>query len=240
MIEEFKKERILEAAKNWFREIIVPNHIKNTLKLSNPKEFQINPFLVKYLARYLTGKGDAQSIAKALILPRALQTSITTSFGTNAQKFVSELRSSIGGSTTTGIDIEFIDQIDGKRKYCQLKLGPNTINKDDVETINQHFGAVKRLSKQNHIPLEINQLIVGVLYGEPSDLSTHYINIEKKHFYPVYVGEEFWKRLTGSDQFYNDLSTAISEVALEFDSSHLLDETISKLAQSDEIKNLAD
>jgi hypothetical protein len=28
-----------------------------------------------------------------------------------------------------GIDIEFIDAIDGRRKYCQAKLGPNTITR---------------------------------------------------------------------------------------------------------------
>jgi len=240
MIEEFKKERILEAAKNWFREVIAPNHIQNTVKCSDPKELKINPFLVKYLARFLTGKTDALSIAKALILPRALGTSITTSFGENAQKFLGEIRSSIGGSTTSGIDIEFVDQIDGKKKYCQLKLGPTTINKDDVETINQHFASIKRLAQKNHLPLDINQMIVGVLYGERSDLSANYKNIEKKHHYPVYAGKEFWERLTGSDQFYNDLGTAISEVALEFDSSHLLDDTIKKLAETSEIKNIAD
>lgn len=240
MIEQFKKERILEAAKKWFREVIAPNHIQNTVKCANPKQLKINPFLVKYLARFLTGKTDSVSIAKALILPRILGTSITTSFGGNAQKFLGEIRSSIGGSTTTGIDIEFIDQLDGKRKYCQLKLGPSTINKDDVETIHQHFTSIKRLGQKNHVSLEINQMIIGVLYGEISELSANYKNLQKKHYYPVYVGKEFWTRLTGSEHFYNELSTAISEVALEYDSSRLLDETISKLAQSGKIKNIAD
>ena len=32
--------------------------------------------------------------------------------------------------------------IDGEKKYCQLKSGPDTINKDDVETIAGHFKSV--------------------------------------------------------------------------------------------------
>ena len=33
------------------------------------------------------------------------------------------------------MDIEFEDALDGSHKYCQLKAGPNTINKDDVEKL---------------------------------------------------------------------------------------------------------
>ena len=77
-----------------------------------------------------------------------------------------------------------------------------------------------------------------MIYGEPGDFSIHYINIEKKQCYSVYVGEELWKQLTGADQFYNDPSTAISKVAFKLDSSHLLDEAIAKLAQSEQIKIL--
>lgn len=239
MIDEFTKQTILTAARSWFETVIAPNHITNTKKLSNPKEFHINPFLVKYLARYLTGSCDAVSIARALIYPRVLQTSITTSFGANAQKFVNDVLGSFG-STTPGIDIEFIDQIDGRKKYCQTKLGPNTINKDDVETIHRHFTAVKNLARTNHLKLEYNDLVVGVLYGEKSQLSAHYKNIEKNHHIPVYIGQEFWKRITGSDDFYSELSSAIGDVALKCDGSHLLEETILKLAESPEIQALSD
>lgn len=41
-----KKERlkILAKAKDFFKDKIVENHIKNTKKLKNVKEFIINPF----------------------------------------------------------------------------------------------------------------------------------------------------------------------------------------------------
>src|SRR5690606_17298596 len=99
-----------------------------------------NPFLDKYKAQFLTGNDSPESVAKALIYPRVLGTSINTTFGSKMQKFCSEVLEGFA-STTSGIDIEFIDLVDGHRKYCQVKAGPNTINKDDVDTINRHFQA---------------------------------------------------------------------------------------------------
>ena len=132
-INEEQRQHILNAAKQWFKETIAQNHIKNTKKLVNPKEFNINPFLAVYLANFLTGNSSPESIAKALLFPRVLGTSINTSFGTNMQSFIGAIQDAVG-STASGMDIEFTDQTDGRKKYCQLKAGPNTINKDDVET----------------------------------------------------------------------------------------------------------
>jgi hypothetical protein len=59
---------------------------------------------------------------------------------------IPEIFEGMMGSVVHGIDIEFIDAIDGRKKYCQLKSGPSTINKDDVVTIiNPSF--LKRRSK---------------------------------------------------------------------------------------------
>ena len=197
------KGQVLQNAQDWFKDTISVNHIKNTKKLENVSEFNINPFLAVYLANFLCGNSDPESIAKALIYPRVLGTSITTSFGQNMQSFTNNVLPSFG-STTSGIDIEFDDHIDGHKKYCQLKAGPNTINKDDVETIAGHFRSVINLGRTNNLRLGFDNLIVGVLYGEPSDLSSHYKRITKDYHYPVIAGKEFWHRLTGDADFYAD------------------------------------
>ncbi len=237
-ISDAKKQEILEAAKKWFKETIAINHVKNTEKLVDPEEFNINPFLVLYLANFLTGKNDPISIAKALIYPRVLGTSINTSFGQNSQKFTSEVLKSLG-STTHGIDIEFIDQVDNRKKYCQLKAGPNTINNDDVTTIHNHFNGIKNLSRTNNLRLAMDDLIVGVLYGEKRELSSHYKNIGKKHHYPVFVGQDFWHRLTGDNDFYFELVKSLASVANEFDGTELLEKTIKELSETDIIKKLS-
>lgn len=231
MISDQDKQNILQSSKKWFRKSIALNHIKNSEKLANPAEFNINPFLAMYLANFLTGNSDKESIAKALIYPRVLGTSITTSFGTHVQKFANDVLNSYG-STTSGIDIEFIDQIDGDKKYCQLKSGPNTINKDDVETIAGHFKGVISLGRTNNLGLKMDQLIVGVIYGNESDLNSHYKRITSQYHFPVYSGKSFWHRLTGDENFYSDLSTSIGEVAIESDYKKELEHVIKKLGEN--------
>lgn len=228
---EQEKQDILDKAKSFFSDVIVNNHKKNTKRL-RLRDFNINPFLVKYLANFLTGSSEPQDIAKALIYPRVLGTSITTSFGTNLQKFCTTTLEGYS-STTSGIDIEFIDAIDGRRKYCQIKAGPNTINRDDITTIINHFGGVRRLAKTNGLRLEVDDLIVGVFYGTRDQLSAHYKEIHES--YPVFVGQEFWHRLTGDENFYFDLIDSIAESALEEDCTELLAEAIESL--SIEIEN---
>jgi Type II restriction endonuclease EcoO109I len=234
-----EKQEILDKSKQWFRNTLSANHIRNAQKLTNPQEFNINPFLTVYLANFLTGNSSPESIAKALVYPRVLGTSITTSFGTNIQKFTSEVLSSFG-STTSGIDIEFIDQIDGHRKYCQLKSGPNNINKDDVETIASHFKSVLNLSRTNNLRLSIDDLIVGVIYGNPADLSGHYRRITAQYHYPVLVGQAFWQRLTGDEHFYTDLIRSMGEVATEADFTAQLSQVITALASSPEVIELSE
>lgn len=231
MISTDAKEAILIKAQDWFRTSIAENHIKNTEKLSNPTEFNINPFLTHYLANFLAGNSSRENLAKALIYPRVLGTSITTSFGSNIQKFANTVLDSFG-STTSGIDIEFIDQIDNTRKYCQLKAGPNTINKDDVETLAGHFRGVINLGRTNNIRLTHEQLIVGVIYGEREELSSHYKRLESQFYHPIHPGKDFWHRLTGDPDFYSDLSKAIGQVAIESDYTKELEEVIQKLAKN--------
>ncbi len=222
-----ERERILENAKDFFREQIVQSHINGACeRASKLKEYNVNPFLFKYLANFLTGNDDPQSIARALVLPRVLGSSITTSFGMKIQNLISSLFEGLG-STTQGIDIEFIDAIDGRKKYCQLKAGPNTINHDDVTTIVNHFNGVRNLARTNNLNVGINDMIVGVVYGDQNELSSHYNRLNEN--YPVYIGQDFWHRLTGKEDFYLDLIDAIGDVALEVDASQVIEDTISKL-----------
>jgi hypothetical protein len=226
---QFEKEKILLKAKNFFKQTIAPNHLSNLKKLTSLRKFKYNPFLWDYLSRFLTGNNNARGLAQALIYPRILGTSINTSFGENMQHFCSTVLSSFG-SAIPGIDLEFIDQVEKRKKYCQVKIGPNTINKDDVTTISNHFESTRNIARINHLEIGLNDLIVGVLYGEFKDLSANYKRLNRQ--YPVYAGEDFWRRLTGDKDFYFDLIKAFGEVAEETSAKELLETTIAKLAEN--------
>lgn len=232
---EAERQVILERSKSFFRERVAVNHKANTEKLTSLAKFNINPFTHKYLANFAFGDSSPESMAKALVYPRVLGTSISTTFGTQLQYFCNEVLESYA-STTSGIDIEFVDAIDGRRKFCQVKAGPQTINHDDVTTICNHFTAIKNLARTNGV-VEFNPLfdcVVGVFYGTPDALSVHYKEIQKQ--YPVICGKEFWHRLTGDENFYDELINAFAEVADEINCSEAVEAVVQRLAN--EIGNL--
>lgn len=222
------KQAILSDFLTWWRDEFAVAHKSRVVALSSLSEFNVNPFLWSYLAYNLRGKADARSLAEALVLPRALGTSVNTIFGTRFQQFVTRYFQDTFGSTTPGIDVEFIDKIDGRKKYCQLKAGPNVINYDDVVTIKEHFGKARRLARTNSLQVSDTDYVFCLLYGEPEQNNAFIRSIELD--YPVFTGKDFWHHFTGDEDFYNDLVQAVSEIANEFDMKETIEETIEQLA----------
>jgi hypothetical protein len=226
-----QKQAIISNGKDFFRTVIIPNHLKNLNKL-HLSSFNINPFLINYLAAFLCGNTEPESLAKALVYPRILGTSLNTSFGQSIQIFTSQLQEVVGeASGIDGIDIEFVDALDGRRKYCQCKAGPQTINKDDIATILGHFKYLMNKSRLDRMGLQFEDLIVGVLYGNREDLSANYKAIDAH--YPVLCGAEFWEHLTADKNFYNQLAKAFGEVVEEdgIDGSSLILAKVEEIAK---------
>ena len=228
-----EKDKILKSFKEWFKDSLIESHRKNTEKLKDINEFNINPFLLYYIANYLEGNSNPKSLAKALVYPRALGTSITTSFGTQMQTFITKVLGAYG-STTTGIDIEFVDQIDKRKKYCQLKSGPNAINKDDIKTIKDHFQAVKNLARTNNLKIDLSDLVFCLTYGEDSEKNSFVKALEKE--YTVYMGKDFWHRFTGDQHFYRDLIHSAGEIAKEVNMKDIVDDVIKDLSKDIEAR----
>ena len=120
--------------------------------------------------------------------------------------------------------------MDGRRKYCQCKAGPQTINKDDIATILGHFKHLIGKARLDRMPIQLDDLIIGVLYGEHDSLSANYRAIEAH--YPVYCGAGFWERITGDPDFYYRLAKAFGEVVEEeeIDGSGLIERKIKEIA----------
>jgi len=220
-------EQLLKDAQQFFLEKIARAHLKNTLKLTKLSEFNVNPFTDRYLARFLTGTSDARSLAKVLILSRVLSSSINTTFGHAMQAFCGEVLQKGFGSVVPGVDIEFVDTIDGNLKYCQVKSGPDTINLGDVDTINGHFTDARNIGRANR---RVVDLCVGVLYGSHDDLNQWYKRLESDHGIAIYAGQDFWTRLTGDASFYGKLAHAFSESVKDLDGTRVLEEVEKQLA----------
>lgn len=203
------KKILTQKTVEYFDKNIFNNHIDASLKVhSKLKSYNINPIVVKYLSKVLEDNYSAEGVAKALFYPRVLGTSINTSFGTRIQNMFVELEIA-EGSKIKGMDIEFHDKIDKRKKWCQLKSGPNTINSEDVQPLIKKFTTTIQLARTNNALKGIsnNDFIVGVLYGEASELSMHYKEIDKIH--PVIIGRDFWHRVTGFPNFYEGLVTEL-------------------------------
>ena len=159
------ESQLLTIITAYFKDKIFNNHKNNVLtNHSKLKSYKINPILVKYLSKVLVNDYSPIGIAKALYYPRVLGTSINTSFGTRIQNMFVELGLA-KGSLIKGMDIEFTDKVDNRKKWCQLKSGPNTINSEDVNPLLKKFSSVVNLARTNSIQLNNSDLILGVLYG---------------------------------------------------------------------------
>ena len=134
--------RVRAVAEKCFEDIM-EGQVKK-IKSWKMKNFKINPFTIKMLSQIGFGGCDPRSMARALVYPRILGTSLATSFGTRTQFFCVEAGFA-KASGVAGMDIEFTDKINGRDIYAQLKAGPTTINKDDVKPMCDKFDDARRL-----------------------------------------------------------------------------------------------
>ncbi len=232
------EKKLIKTIVEYFEINIFNQHIHSTLKNHTKlKSYNINPIVVKYLSKVLVNEYSPEGVAKALYYPRALGTSINTSFGTRIQDMFVALGIA-QGSLIKGMDIEFIDHVDNRKKWCQLKSGPNTINSEDVKPLIRKFTDTINLARTNKAMTGVNNtdFIVGVLYGDKAELSMHYKMIDKTH--PVYIGQDFWHRITGFPNFYQHLVKELHECISNLDTNDFFQKGCTELANEIRISPL--
>lgn len=235
-----KQDELIKEIVEYFKVYIFENHIAASISVHTKlKNYNVNPIVVKYLSKILANEYSSEGVAKALYYPRVLGTSINTSFGTRIQNMFVDLKIA-DGSLIKGMDIEFIDKIDNRKKWCQLKSGPNTINSEDVKPLIKKFTDTINLARTNKALKNItnNDFMVGVLYGELDELSMHYKVIDKNH--PVIIGKEFWHRVTGYPNFYEGLVRDLQKLIDSLDTQDLLNKGVEELAKDIENSQLFD
>lgn len=132
-------------------------------------------------------------------------------------------------SVIDGLDIEFIDQIDGRKKYCQLKSGPDALNRDDVTTITNHFSKAKNRARTNNLSIPFNDFVFCLLYGSPDQKNSFVQELEQE--YTVYMGKDFWHRLTGKENFYDNLITCLHEIINDVNETETIEAVIQELTR---------
>jgi len=222
-------DEMLSRAKKYYSEYIIPASISKIRKCKNPRVFKkTNPFLTPFQGKLMFGDISDRSISSALVYLR-LGTSLATIYGEQIQNLCRQVLGAKGFGS--GFDLTFLDAIDGRRKYCQLKAGPLTLSQSAPKAITEKFfDYIKSNAKNKAEPIPLTDLIVGVTFGEHSMLSSHYKKIESFGF-PIYVGKDFWHRITGEADFYEKLQVVFREAANESDVTGLIDTVVNELCK---------
>lgn len=213
---------------------IILEKLKSGHKLS---KFNVNPFIVTALSSGVLGSLNSINMAKALLYPRVFGTSISTTFGEKMQKMCIMFLGA-NASGTPGMDIEFKDkkELSVDTNYIiQLKAGPNTINSGDVNPIVSEMNAAYRLLLRNHVAT-MPTFALGIVYGTIEEVSGHYKKIATSSVggqmkIPILIGKDFWWRLTGEENFYDQMVAIFIELFKKKDFSKLLEDDIIALAK---------
>ena len=249
-------EKIVSSFRVWYATAIIDNQIQSVRKAGKIGNYSINPFMAPLVYAFFTAieGGDgaprqvSEGIASALLYQKIVGTSLSTSMGTLFQQFIAaelEKCGRGGPSVTSGMDLEFYvqDWAEVRRKYLQLKLGPQTINSGDVKSIVDDFVAVRNLARTNDMKVRSDDFYVGVIYGSPDDLSANYKKITNQYGYPVLIGADLWTALFGIPDLYSKLVKAAAEVAgSQTGAGELYRESsksIKTLSASGEVKEIA-
>lgn len=199
-------------------------------------DFNIHPFTLLAISSSIFGQPTSLNMAKALVYPRALGTSMNTNFGDLMQRLcVSILDAS--ASSTQGMDLEFVDKTDNKKVIMQLKAGPNTINKDDIEPMIEKYKTAHRLLLRNYAGENMPKFALGITYGNLTNISYHFkriasTTIGNQEDMPIYIGKDFWYRLTGNEDFYIELINIFIEIFQTENYEQQFESSIIKLAKN--------
>lgn len=97
-----------------------------------------------------------------------------------------------------GIDIEYVDRVDGRHKYAQVIAAPAAFTYADVEAVKNAFAVIKRKERNDRLKnFFLSDCLAVVPWAEkPSNALRR---LAEDH--PVLIGADFWMRLTGEDAY---------------------------------------
>lgn len=232
-------ETLREKIKNYLEQEFAEPMSKKLEKGHGLDNFIVNPFILVTLSSGVFGESTSMNMAKSLLYPRVFGTSISTSFGDKMQRLCVQ-HLGARASAIPGMDIEFEDKKEEQTIIMQLKAGPNTINSGDVKPMVEEMVSAYRLLQQNKVT-QMPTFALGAIYGSLEEVSAHYKKIRDsgvgaQQSIPIYIGQDFWHRLTGNSNFYLEMLKIFISLFKEVNHASLLEENLQSLAKEIEEK----
>lgn len=170
-----------------------------------------NPYLLK--AKNISSSDElVRSIVEAF-----LSSQEETMFGNKLESFAIYVSSKLDGgfkSDLPSIDLEF--ERDDNYYVVGIKSGTNWANSDQAVKMKDNFKTAREyLTKIKGVEKNI-MAVNGCIYGKEAKLFKENRNDPEKSFYRV-AGQDFWRFISGDNEFYKEIIKPIEEEAQERD-----------------------
>ena len=166
-------------------------------KLSHLSAYTVDSISVPLSAICCFGDASPASIAKALLYP-AFERTMRELFKDHLPGYIERALKDYE-SEIPDMDIHFIDQIDHIDKH--VVLVPNQeIDEEFIRSIEKVAAAHAKARSAEEVEYE-EQLCIGMLQGKVAGTDQEL----PESMVPIYDGEDFWERFSGSRDFYNRL-----------------------------------
>jgi len=165
----------------------------------------VNPFLAPLVAK------TPASLAQFIVAQR-LERSIVTSMGNAAQKIARITGTFMKSSGVAGADLEGFEVNLKRHLLMQVKIGPDTVNKDIGDSIESKLAEAERRVKSGGMPPGwVVVRMLGMCYGQPRHRNNWVMRLETKGFDVSKIGRQFWTFTTGDPAAYKE----VFEIALD-------------------------
>lgn len=194
----------LDLVRNYVNDNIIDFHkrrLKSLEDLKLEKLLKKNPYLFK--AKNIQTASDLITN----LLDAFLSSSEEKLFGDFLEDlaiFIASLTCNGHKSSTTGIDLEFIN--DNVHYLVSIKSGPNWGNSSQQTKLEQDFKKAVATIKQSHLKINV-QPVLGICYGKTK---TSFL----RGYWKI-VGQNFWYFISENKDLYTDIIEPIGYRAKE-------------------------
>jgi Type II restriction endonuclease EcoO109I len=188
----------------------------------------INPFLARLVAR------TPLELA-SFITNQRWNRSAVTSMGFKLQNVSREVATIFRSSGVAGADLEADDPDLKRLSLMQLKSGPDTVNKDIRDNIQNKLQAAERRVRQGGLPPDyVVVKMLGMCYGRPEHRSNWVKSLGDFGFDIDAIGRKFWYQLTGDPDAHIEIFNIAAHVATTYKNNHgkTLPDVVEQLKQN--------